>query len=322
MSTEASTVSSKPIRLLAIVGPTAVGKSALALRLAERFHGAIISADSRLIYRGMDIGTAKPAPEERARVPHYLVDILNPDEPFGLAQYQELAYQAIADAHHKGFLPLLVGGTGQYVWAVLEGWSIPRVPPQPALRAELEEQARREGPEALHRRLAELDPTAAARIDPRNVRRVIRALEVCLTAGAPISELQRKNPPPYDTLIIGLQMERAALYARIDARVEQMMAAGLVEEVRGLLAAGYPPDLPAFSSVGYRQIIAYLRGETSLEEAVARIKQDTRRLVHQQSIWFRADDPRIRWFPAEDYTGVERCVAEWLAGGPAEAEPM
>lgn len=317
-----STESSKPIRLLAIVGPTAVGKSALALRLAERFHGAIISADSRLIYRGMDIGTAKPTPEERARVPHYLVDILNPDEPFGLAQYQELAYQAIADAHHKGFLPLLVGGTGQYVWAVLEGWSIPRVPPQPALRAELEEQARREGPEALHRRLAELDPTAAARIDPRNVRRVIRALEVCLTAGAPISELQRKSPPPYDTLIIGLQMERAALYARIDARVEQMIAAGLVEEVRGLLAAGYPPDLPAFSSVGYRQIIAYLRGEASLEEAVARIKRDTRRLVHQQSIWFRADDPRIRWFPAEDYAGVERCVAEWLAGGSAEAEPM
>ncbi len=322
MSTGSSLTASEPIRLLAIVGPTAVGKTALALRLAERFHGAVISADSRLVYRGMDIGTAKPAPEERARVPHYLVDIIDPDEPFGLAQYQELAYQAIADAHGQGFLPMLVGGTGQYVWAVLEGWSIPRVPPQPALRAELEELARRQGPEALHRRLAELDPAAAGRIDPRNVRRVIRALEVCLTAGAPISELQRKNPPAYDALIIGLRMERERLYARIDARVEQMMAAGLVEEVRGLLAAGYPPDLPAFSSVGYRQIIAYLRGETTLEEAVARIKRDTRRLVHQQSIWFRADDPRIRWFPAEDYTAVERCVGEWLAGSLPSTQPM
>lgn len=321
MSTESSLTATEPIRLLAIVGPTAVGKTALALRLAERFHGAIISADSRLVYRGMDIGTAKPAPAERARVPHYLVDIIDPDEPFGLAQYQELAYQAIAEAHQKGFLPMLVGGTGQYVWAVLEGWSIPRVPPQPALRAELEELARQEGPAALHHRLAELDPAAAERIDPRNVRRVIRALEVCLTAGAPISELQRKNPPPYDTLIIGLQMERPELYARIDARVEQMIADGLVEEVRGLLAAGYPPDLPAFSSVGYRQIIAYLRGETTLEETVARIKRDTRRLVHQQSIWFRADDPRIHWFPAEDYAAVERCVAEWVASGPSPAQP-
>lgn len=306
-----------PIRLLAIVGPTAVGKSALALRLAERFHGAIVSADSRLVYRGMDIGTAKPTPAERARVPHYLIDILDPDEPFGLAQFQELAYQAIADAHRKGYLPMLVGGTGQYVWAVLEGWSIPRVPPQPTIRAQLEEQARQEGPEALHRRLAELDPTAAARIDPRNVRRVIRALEVCLTTGQPISELQRKDPPPYDTLMIGLQMERAELYARIDERVEQMIAAGLVDEVRGLLEAGYAPDLPAFSSVGYRQIIAYLRGEISLEEAVARIKRDTRRLVHQQSIWFRADDPRIHWFPAHDYPTIERFVAQWLARRPA-----
>ncbi|MGC8827335.1 MAG: tRNA (adenosine(37)-N6)-dimethylallyltransferase MiaA, partial [Anaerolineae bacterium] len=194
------------------------------------------------------------------------------------------------------------------------------VPPDPSLRAALEEEARQKGYAVLHARLAEVDPTAAARIDPRNVRRVIRALEVCLTAGAPISELQCKNPPPYDTLIIGLRMERAALYARIDARVEQMIAAGLLEEVRGLLAAGYPPDLPAFSSVGYRQIIAYLRGETSLEEAIARIKRDTRRLVHQQSIWFRADDPRIRWFLAEDYAAVERCAAEWLAGSSASAK--
>lgn len=317
MSTETSAGPSTPVRLLAIVGPTAVGKSALALRLAERFHGAIISADSRLIYRHMDIGTAKPTPAERARVPHYLIDILNPDEPFGLAQFQELAYRAIADAHHQGYLPMLVGGTGQYVWAVLEGWSIPRVPPQPTIRAQLEEQARQEGPEALHRRLAELDPTAAARIDPRNVRRVIRALEVCLTTGQPISELQRKNPPPYDTLIIGLQMERAELYARIDERVEQMIAAGLVDEVRRLLEAGYPPDLPAFSSLGYRQIIAYLRGETTLEEAIARIKRETRRLVHQQSIWFRANDPRIHWLPAHDYPAIERFVAQWLARRPA-----
>jgi len=299
-------------RLLVIVGPTAAGKSALALRLGERFNGIVISADSRLIYRGMDIGTAKPTAEERARVPHALIDIINPDEPFGLADYQRLAYEAIAEAHAAGRLPMLVGGTGQYVRAVVEGWNIPPAPPQPMLRQALEAEAEREGAAALHRRLAEVDPPAAARIDPRNVRRVIRALEVYLTTGRPISELQRRSPPGYDLLQIGLRLERERLYQRIDARVEEMLAAGLLEEVRRLRAAGYADDLPSMSALGYRQLIAHLRGEISLAEAVERIKRDTRRFVHQQMVWFRERDPAIEWFDAEDREGIEARVAGWL----------
>jgi len=307
---------SERIRLLVIVGPTAVGKSALALRLARHFAGSIISADSRLIYRGMDIGTAKPSAADRAEIPHALIDIVAPDEPFGLAQYQELAHQAIAAAHAAGRLPLLVGGTGQYVHAVTEGWSIPRVPPQPALRAELQAQADAEGADALHRRLAAVDPQAAARIDPHNVRRVIRALEVYLATGAPISELQRRTPPPYDLLQIGLRMERERLYARIDARVDAMMAAGLLEEVRRLRTAGYDDRLPSMSGLGYRQLAAHLRGEIGLPEAVEQIKRATRRYVHQQMMWFRESDPAITWFEAPEtlrrFPTFARFLARWL----------
>jgi len=316
--------SSRPARpkLLVIVGPTAVGKTEMALHLAERFHGAIISADSRQIYRGMDIGTAKPTPAEQARVPHYLLDIIGPDEPFGLAGFQEMAYAAIADAHARHYIPMLVGGTGQYVRAVAEGWRIPRVPPAPELRARLMAEAERAGPAALHRRLAEVDPEAASRIDPRNVRRVVRALEVYQLTGRPISQWQAKEPPPYDILQIGLEREREELYRRIDARVDAMMAAGFLEEVRQLLQAGYAPDLPAFSSLGYRELIEHLQGVITLEEAVARIKRETRRFVRQQANWFRRDDPSIHWFHPDDLPAIERLVAEWLeASSPLGNQP-
>lgn len=281
--------------LLALVGPTAVGKTALSLELAEALDGEIVSADSRQIYRHMDIGTAKPTPAERARVPHHLIDVVDPDQPLTLAEYQRLAYAAIADIHRRGRLPLLVGGTGLYVRAVLEGLRIPAAPPDAALRARLEEEAAAAGAAALHARLAALDPAAAARIDPRNVRRVIRALEVCLSTGRPISEQQEAEPPPYRVLRLGLTRPRPELYARIDARVDAMIAAGLVDEVRELLARDYSPHLPALSGLGYRQIIRYLAGELSLEDAVQEIKRKTRRFVHQQQTWFRPDDPRIRW---------------------------
>lgn len=284
--------------LIAVLGPTAVGKTALSLHLAEAFDGEVVSADSRQVYRGMDIGTAKATPEERRRVPHHLLDLVDPDRPLTLAEYQKLAYAAIEDILHRGRLPLLVGGSGLYVRAVLEGWTIPGVEPNPALRAALEREAEERGEAALHRWLSALDPQAAARIDPRNTRRVIRALEVCLTAGRPISELQVKRPPPYRILRIGLTMPRKLLYRRIDERVERMIARGLVEEVRGLVAKGYGFDLPAMSGLGYRQIGLYLRGEVTLEEAVALIKRETRRFVRQQYIWFRLDDPAIRWFDA------------------------
>jgi tRNA dimethylallyltransferase len=306
--------------LLVFVGPTAVGKTALALRLAEAFDGEIVSADSRLFYRGMDIGTAKPTPEERTRVPHHLVDIADPDETVGLAEFQQQATAAIADIHAQGKLPLLVGGTGQYVRAVVQGWRVPRVPPDTSLRAELETQAEREGAESLHARLAQLDPVAAERIAPRNVRRVIRALEVCLATGRPISEQQGHKPPPYRVLQIGLTLARDALYARADARIEAMIAAGLPDEVRRLAEAGYGWELPAMSGLGYVQFKPYFEGQATLEEVAAEIKRATRRFIRHQYNWFRPSDPAIRWFDAAqtDLAEIEAVITAWLettAGG-------
>lgn len=301
--------------LVAIVGPTAVGKTEWSLVLAEALDGEIVSADSRLVYRGMDIGTAKPSPAEMARVPHHLIDILDPGETLGLAEFQRLAREAIDGIHTRGRLPLLVGGTGQYVWALLEGWTAPPVPADPARRTALEAEAARIGHEALHARLAALDPDAAAIIDPRNVRRTIRALEVIEATGCPFSAQRRKVPPPYTTFIAGLRRPRAELYARIDARVDAMMAAGLPEEVAGLAARGYGWELPSMSGVGYRQLGYYLRGEMGLAEAVTLIKRETRRFVRHQSNWFRKDDARIRWFDA-GHDGPEelvRAVRKWLA---------
>jgi len=278
--------------LIAILGPTAVGKSALALHLAQEWRGEIVSADSRQVYRGMDIGTAKPSAAEQQLVPHHLIDLVNPGEPFTLAEFQRLAYAAIARIHARGNLPLLVGGTGLYVRAVLEGLTIPRVAPNLERRRELEHAEAA----VLYARLQQLDPRAAAKIDPRNKRRVIRALEVCESAGLPISELQKLNAPNYRVLRIGLTMPRAELYNRINARVDQMIASGLIDEVRALLAHGYSTHLPAMSGFGYRQIAAHLNGKCTREEAIRLLKRDTRRFVQHQYGWFRLDDPRIQWY--------------------------
>lgn len=273
--------------LTAIVGPTAVGKTALAVELARELGGEIISADSRQIYRHMEIGTAKPTPAERAAAPHHLIDICDPDEPFSLAIFQELAYAAIAGALSRGAAPLLVGGTGQYLAAVLEGWSIPRVAPQPELRAELEREAAERGPQALHARLAAVDPRAAAQIAPTNVRRVVRALEVHAVSGRPISEQQERVPPPYAIRTILLARPRDELYARADARVDAMVAAGLVDEVAGLLERGYGWELPAMSSLGYIQLRPLFEGRASLAECVERLKFDTHAFIRRQGAWFR-----------------------------------
>lgn len=299
-------------KLLVLVGPTAVGKTALSLHLAGRFDGEIVSADSRLFYRGMDIGTAKPSRADQDRVPHHLIDICDPADTLTLGEYQRLAYRTVDVVLARGRLPLLVGGTGQYVTAVVEGWGIPKVAPQPALRDAL---AALGGPE-LARWLAALDPESAARIDPRNVRRVVRALEVTLVTGTPISVLQRKTPPPYDMLLLGLQRARDDLYARIDARVDAMLAAGLLDEVQRLAARGYGRGVPAMSGLGYRQLLDHLDGALTLDEAVARIKFETHRFARQQATWFRSDDPRIQWLDAAQpdlFPAAEALVAAWLA---------
>lgn len=306
--------------LLVLVGPTASGKTTLSLRLAECFDGEIVSADSRLFYRGMDIGTAKPTLDERAAVPHHFIDVCEPDETLSLGEYQRRAYQTIDDILARGRLPILVGGTGQYVSAVVEGWGIPEVAPQPALRSALEAL----GATELGRWLGTLDPAAAERIDPRNTRRVIRALEVTLVTGRPISELQRKTPPPYDVHVVGLHLDRRALYERIDARVDRMMAEGLLDEVIRLRDAGYG-DSPAMSGLGYRQLLTHLAGEMSLEAAVERIKFETHRFARQQATWFRGDDPRIAWFDleVEKVSDLIAFVERWLASADGEgASPL
>lgn len=278
-------------RLIAIVGPTAAGKTALALSLAQRLHGEIVSADSRQVYRYMDIGTAKPSPEQRAAVPHHLIDAADPDEQFSLGRWLDLAHVALADIWSRGCQPFLVGGTGQYVWALLTGWRVPRVEPQASLRTRLEQQP----PEALVRELERLDPEALHFIDPRNVRRVIRALEVCHATGKPFSYWRVKEPPDFHTLILGLRVPREELYRRIDARVDAMIAAGLVDEVRSLLDRGYSPNLPSMSGIGYREVCQYLAGEIVLDVAVQRIKWATHRLARHQNAWFKATDSRIQW---------------------------
>ncbi|MEP7358527.1 MAG: tRNA (adenosine(37)-N6)-dimethylallyltransferase MiaA [Anaerolineales bacterium] len=300
-------------RLLVLVGPTAVGKSAAAIELAERLSAEIISADSRCLYRGMDIGTAKPSLAERARVPHHLIDVTTPDAPWSLTDFQAAAYQAIDAIHARGRLPLLVGGTGQYVLAVTQGWQVPPAGAPGPLRAELEQQLALEGVAALAARLRQVDPASALTVDLRNPRRVIRALEVALSTGESFVALRRKETPPYAISRLGLTLPRPALYARIDARLDAMLAAGLVDEVRGLAARGYGWELPAMSALGYRQIGQYLRGECPLDEAVALIRRATRQFVRRQANWFKPADPAIRWF--ESTGAAPNAMAAYLLAG-------
>ena len=281
--------------LIAVVGPTATGKTRLALELAEAVDGEIVNADSRQVYRYMDIGTAKPTRDELAHATHHLIDIVDPDQDFNLAIYLEQANEAIESIFDRGKTPLLVGGSGLYVWGLLEGLRVPNVPPDRKLRDELEHEAKRKGPHALHKLLEEMDPEAAERIDPRNVRRTIRALEVCIKSGVPFSKLISKEAPGFPFLVLGLGGDRQLLYERIDHRVDRMIEKGLVEEVRTLLDRGYSLDLPAMSSVGYKQIGSYIQDKASLEDAVQKTKYETHRLARHQGAWFKADDPRIRW---------------------------
>ena len=282
-------------RVVVILGATATGKTDLALDLAEALGGEIVGADSRQIYRLMDIGTAKPTSAQQARVRHHLVDVVNPDQTLSLAEVLAMTRTAIEDILARGKLPFLVGGTGQYITAFTEGWTIPRVPPQPALRAELEAYALKHGTALLHARLQALDPDHAAHVHPNNLRRIIRALEVCLVSGSTMSEQQRKAPPPYGFFFLGLTMPRECLYARADARLEAMFRLGFLDEVRRLLALGYERHLPAFSAVGYSECCAHLLDGLALDEAKAQMKFNTHAFIRRQEIWFRGHDQGVLW---------------------------
>jgi len=287
--------------LIAIVGPTAIGKSELALRLAQNFPVEIVSADSRQVYRYMDIGTSKPTTGERASVPHHLIDIVNPDEDFSQAMYYQLATKAIKDIQQKGKLPLLVGGSGLYVWSILEGWKIPQVPPDVELRYNLESRANQEGSHILYEELKHIDLTAAAKIHPANTRRIIRALEIYHVSGQLPSQLCHKEAPNFPVLVIGLTMERSELYSKIDNRVDKMIKTGLLKEVEKLIKMGFNPSLPSMSGIGYKQIGQFIQGQLTLPAAIDKIKQETHHLARHQYAWFHLDDKRIHWLDASQF---------------------
>jgi tRNA dimethylallyltransferase len=296
--------------LVLLAGPTAAGKTALSLELAGRFGAEIVGADSVQVYRGLDIGSAKPTPAERARAPHHLLDVADPAEGFSAARYAELADAAIADIAGRGRRALVVGGTGLYIKALL--WGLAPAPPvDQALRDQLQSQWEAEGPAALHARLAGLDPEAAARLHPNDRQRVLRALEVCLQTGAPFSRRQQAHGfarPRYPHLIIGLERPREELNQRIEARARDMWEGGLLEEVRGLLARGTPPDAPGLASLGYRQAVAVLAGDMQPQEALFDMIRATKAYAKRQLTWFRGVQG-LHWHHADDHEGVGRRVA-------------
>ncbi len=298
-----------PPRLIAVVGPTAVGKTALAIALAQRFDGEIVNADSRQVYTGMDIGTAKANAAEQNSARHHLIDIRPPDVPISLGEYLPLARECIESIAARDQLPILCGGTGQYVWALLEGWAVPQVPPDPDLRSQLESRLAAEGPSPLWQELRELDPDRAKSIDPNNPRRIIRALEILRKVGRPVESTRKSADPPYRSLVLGLTADRAALYDRIDARFDSMMTDGLREEACRLHAAGYTLGSGALSGVGYTELGMHLAGEMTLDEAVARAKTRTHRLVRRQYTWFKRGDHRIDWLDATHSLPVAEAVA-------------
>ena len=286
--------------LVLLIGPTAVGKTELSISLAEAMKGEIVSCDSRLFYRGMDIGTAKPTPAEMARVPHHLIDVTDPDESWSLAVFQRKAYEVIDVIHQREKLPIMVGGTGQYVQAIVQGWEIPAQAPDDGLRTTIEAWASQIGKQELHRKLVLLDPAAANKIDWRNLRRTVRALEVIFRTGKLFSTQRRTGHPRYPTLQIGLYRPREEIFQRVDERIERMFAEGLIEEIQSLLDAGYKASDPGMSSIGYKQGIAYLEGRMSLEEAKAKMRQLTHTFVRRQANWFKRNDPMIHWFDVRE----------------------
>lgn len=291
-------------RILAIVGATATGKSALGMELAARLGGEIVNADALQVYRGLDIGTAKPTPAERARVPHHLIDILEPHERWSAGEFARRALAAVAEIEGRGRVPIVVGGSGLYLRALLSGIS-PVPPGDPALRERLRARLEGEGLPALHAELARLDPETAARLPTGDTQRILRALEVALVSGRPLSAWIRGQPfgkKRVSAVTVGLTLPRGLLYDLLAGRVTRMVEQGWVAEVAGLLARGLDPALPAFQAIGYRQLVLHVKGEWSFDRAINDTITATRRFAKRQETWFRKE-PDVTWFPAED---VER----------------
>jgi tRNA dimethylallyltransferase len=306
-----------PNPLVMIVGSTAVGKSRIAIEVARLLNGEIVSADSRLFYRGMDIGTAKPSNEERKQIKHHLIDIAEPDEIISLRVFLSKAQDSANKIINNNKLPILVGGTGQYIHAISEGWTIPPQKPDEKLRTILFDWANEIGIDGIHQKLVLLDPVAAEKIDPRNVRRTIRALEVILGTGKLFSNQRSKAGSKYDLKMIGLFLSREMLHKRIDNRINQMISDGLIEEVKNLLSKGYSPDLHSMSAIGYHEISDYLQNKITYEDAIMLMKRRTRQFVRRQANWFKFNDPNIHWFAVserivEEITEFVQSSDDWI----------
>ena len=284
----------KPVIL--IVGPTAVGKTSLSIELAKNNNWEIISADSRYLYRGMNIGTAKPTAQELSSVKHHMINVTDPDETWSLPQFLEKTLELIQEIHARESIPIIVGGTGQYIRALTKGWRMPEFEPDQRLRNILDAWGNEIGAIDLHCKLSIIDSEAAKFIDASNMRRTIRALEVIFSTGFKFSELRRSEGPAYDYWIIGLTMERSKLYQHVDTRIDGMISQGLMDEVKDLLSRGYDANLPALSAIGYREMIQYIKGEIELETAKALMRKNTRQLIRRQANWFKRTDPSIHWY--------------------------
>jgi len=302
-------------RVIAIVGPTASGKTGVAVEVARRVRAEVISADSRQVRRGMVIGTAAPTLGELADVQHHLVAVTEPDAMWNLNDWLERARTLVGEIHERGAVPLVVGGTGQYVWALLEGWDVPSVPPQPELRARLEARAAAGEGEALHEELRAVDPASAERIDPRNSRRVIRALEIVEATGRPVPPLEPRDPG-FDWHVLGLRWSREAIHQRADRRVVAMFEEGLLDEVRDLVEQ-YGRDFDALRSIGYREALGVIEGNLTIDEAIERTQIETHRLIRMQANWFREDDPRIQSVDGADLDAAVAAVCSVVEGGDA-----
>ena len=295
-------------KLIMLVGPTASGKTGLAIQLAQTLDTEIISADSRYLYRQLNIGVSKPTPVELAQVRHHLINCADLDQPWSIGEYKAEAENLIHSLNDIGKIPLLTGGTGQYIRAIRQNWHIPELEADDRMRMVLEAIGETIGFDKLYENLQVLDPEAAGFIDYHNHRRTVRALEVIFKTGVRFSQIRSKDTPPFDSLIIGLEWQRIELYQRIDARIEQMLTEGFLEEVRDLVEHGYREALQKMGVIGYNELIAFLDGKINLEEALILIKRNTRKYVRRQANWFKPSDPEIHWLNAQDPAILEKML--------------
>ncbi len=296
--------------LVIVVGPTAVGKTEFSIAVAKAINGEIISADSQQFYRELNIGTAKPDAQEMDGIPHHLVSVTDLRNPWSIAVFKSAVYRLVDEICSRHKVPIMVGGTGQYVRGTIENWTIPEFRKDEQFRKAIEKWGDEIGAQELHARLAIVDPHAARMIDHRNMRRTIRALEVTLRTGIPFSAQRNKSIAPFDTIMVGIIRPREELYKRVDLRIEKMIANGFIEEVESLLAAGLEPELLRANPLGYTEMVDYIKRNCSLEDAIAAIKKRTRILVRRQANWFKPDDVRIRWFSVNENT--ERDLIDYI----------